>query len=123
MFDQKCFRGVVVGLSLMLTAESAWAQSAQSEVGLADLVAHTYLVSLEGFIESTGAHGFLDVQDLRGLEAGAAMSSALAVALGSFPIGSSSGGFTYFFDASSGAYVRSSQSFGPAFAERPLTGG
>jgi hypothetical protein len=123
MFDQKCFRGVVVGLSLMLTAESVWAQSAQSEVGLADLVNHTYLVSLGGFIESTGAHDVLDVQDLRGLEAGAAMSSALAVALGSFPIGSSSGGFTYFFDASSGAYVRSSQSFGPAFAERPLTGG
>ena len=41
--------------------------------------------------------------------------------LANFPLGSSSGGFTYTFDASTGAYVRSSSSFGPAFTERALT--
>lgn len=41
--------------------------------------------------------------------------------LANFPLGSSSGGFTYTFDPSSGAYARSSSSFGPAFTERALT--
>src|SRR5262245_11041237 len=41
--------------------------------------------------------------------------------LAGFPIGSSSGGFTYVFDSTTGLAVRSTPSFGPAFAERPLT--
>ncbi len=41
--------------------------------------------------------------------------------LANFPLGSSSGGFTYTFDPSSGAYARSSSSFGPSFTERALT--
>jgi len=41
--------------------------------------------------------------------------------LANFPLGSSSGGFTYTFDPSTGAYARSSSSFGPAFTERALT--
>jgi hypothetical protein len=40
-----------------------------------------------------------------------------------FPIGSASGGFTYVFDRTTGVPVRRSMSFGPMFAERPLTGG
>lgn len=51
------------------------------------------------------------------------LRSAFARELGSFPIGSSSGGFAYSFDSSSGVAVRSSASFGPAFAERPFTSG
>jgi hypothetical protein len=89
---------------------------------LVDLVDETFAESVLGLLDSTDVPE-LAVRDARGFDAGGAMSSALAIELGSFPIGSSSGGFTYFFDASSGAYVRSSQSFGPAFAERPLTGG
>jgi hypothetical protein len=41
--------------------------------------------------------------------------------LANFPLGSSSGGFTYTFDPSTGAYIRSSSSFGPSFTERALT--
>jgi hypothetical protein len=41
--------------------------------------------------------------------------------LPTFPIGSSSGSLTYSFDAALGAFTRSSESFGPSFAERPLT--
>jgi len=41
--------------------------------------------------------------------------------LANFPLGSSSGGFTYTFDPTTGAYARSSSSFGPAFTERALT--
>ena len=41
--------------------------------------------------------------------------------LATFPFGSSSGGFTYTFDPSLGTFSRSSESFGPLFAERALT--
>jgi hypothetical protein len=41
--------------------------------------------------------------------------------LSTFPFGSSSGGFTYTFDPSLGTFSRSSESFGPLFAERALT--
>jgi hypothetical protein len=41
----------------------------------------------------------------------------------SFPIGSSAGGFTYTFDPTIGLPVRRSRSFGPMFADRPLTSG
>src|SRR5579884_3776093 len=40
-----------------------------------------------------------------------------------FPIGSSSGGFTWTFDPSLGVQTRRSQSFGPMFVDRPLTTG
>jgi hypothetical protein len=39
------------------------------------------------------------------------------------PLGSSSGGFTYRFDPSTGTFTRSTETFGPAFAERALTAG
>jgi hypothetical protein len=38
-----------------------------------------------------------------------------------FPLGSSTGGFTYTFDETSGTFSRSSASFGPAFTERART--
>jgi outer membrane putative beta-barrel porin/alpha-amylase len=41
--------------------------------------------------------------------------------LPTFPIGSSSGSLTYTFDPALGTFRRSSESFGPSFAERPLT--
>jgi hypothetical protein len=41
--------------------------------------------------------------------------------LTSFPLASASGGFTWNFDTGSGAFSRTSNSFGPIFAERPLT--
>jgi hypothetical protein len=43
--------------------------------------------------------------------------------LTNFPLGSSTGGFTYSFNETRGTYTRSSSSFGPAFAERALTVG
>jgi len=41
--------------------------------------------------------------------------------LSSFPLGSPSGGFTWNLDTSLGTSTRASNSFGPIFAERPLT--
>jgi hypothetical protein len=47
----------------------------------------------------------------------------LIVQLGTFPIGSPSGGFSYMFDSATGTFQRATQSFGPAFSERALTVG
>ena len=41
--------------------------------------------------------------------------------LSSFPLASASGGCAWTFDTGSGAFTRASNSFGPIFAERPLT--
>src|SRR6185436_13085860 len=40
-----------------------------------------------------------------------------------FPIGSSSGGFTYRYDSALGTFSRTTGTFGPAFAERAETNG
>jgi hypothetical protein len=51
------------------------------------------------------------------------INAGIAAQLSTFPIGSSSGGFTFTFDETLGVYNRTTQSFGPIFAERPLTVG
>ena len=45
----------------------------------------------------------------------------MVVQLSTFPIGSSSGGFSYAFDPTLGTFRRASSSFGPLFAERAAT--
>lgn len=49
------------------------------------------------------------------------INDAIIAQLATYPIGSSSGSMTYDFDAALGSFTRSSESFGPSFAERPLT--
>jgi hypothetical protein len=51
------------------------------------------------------------------------INAGIAAQITTFPVGSSSGGFTYTFDESLGVYNRTTESFGPIFAERPLTAG
>ena len=51
------------------------------------------------------------------------INAGIAAQLATFPVGSSSGGFTYTFDESLGVYSRTTESFGPIFGERPLTAG
>ena len=52
-----------------------------------------------------------------------ALVDNLAAQATNFPIGSSSGGFTWTFDPALGIQTRRSNSFGSMFAERPLTNG
>lgn len=51
------------------------------------------------------------------------LNASLVTQLATFPIGSSSGGFTYSSNAKTGIPERNSDNFGPAFAERALTNG
>ena len=49
------------------------------------------------------------------------VSQQIASQVSNFPLGSSSGGFTYRYDSKLGTFTRSTQTFGPAFAERAPT--
>jgi len=51
------------------------------------------------------------------------ISQQIGSQLANVPLGSSSGGFTYKYDNSLGTFTRTTQSFGPAFAERAVTTG
>jgi hypothetical protein len=57
------------------------------------------------------------------LKAPYALNSALVTQLATFPLGSSSGGFTYTTNEGTGIPERNSNNFGPTFAERALTNG
>ena len=50
-----------------------------------------------------------------------AFGDRLRAQFANFPLGSSTGGFTYSFNEQSGLYTRNTQSFGPAFTERAAT--
>jgi hypothetical protein len=63
---------------------------------------------------------FVDESD-RLSTAGVAINQALATQLSTFPITSTSGGFTYSYDPAVGSFTRSSDSFGPLFTERAQT--
>src|SRR5262249_3936273 len=49
------------------------------------------------------------------------VSHQIGSQVSNIPLGSSSGGFTYAYDSSLGSFSRTSNTFGPAFAERALT--
>ena len=51
------------------------------------------------------------------LQVPAQVNQALLTLLSTYPLGSPSGGFTYTFDPGLGTLTRSSDSFGPSFAE------
>jgi hypothetical protein len=53
----------------------------------------------------------------------ALLNKNISYQLSSFPLGSSSGGFTFTLDESLGTLARTTDSFGPLFAERALTSG
>ena len=57
------------------------------------------------------------------LKVPAQMNEAVLTLLSTYPIGTPGGGFTYMFDPALGTLTRTSDSFGPSFAERALTTG
>jgi hypothetical protein len=57
------------------------------------------------------------------LQVPAQVNQSLLTLLATYPTGTSAGGFTYTFDPALGSLTRSSESFGPSFAERALVSG
>lgn len=63
---------------------------------------------------------FVDQED-RLLDTGLLLNESLVSQLATFPLGSSAGGFTYEYDETLGVFNRSTESFGPIYAERAQT--
>lgn len=113
-------KAVAIGAVLALAAPAgAGAQS------LADLLPR--LISESVTMPSTAGNVAGNPHEAHFLPAAAqlkapyALNGAIVTQLATFPLGSSSGGFTYSSDSPTGIPQRSSTNFGPAFAERALT--
>ena len=119
MTFRRWLRSVVLASFFALVPGIASAQSS----GLVNVIGDTYDASIEQLEAGIGNAALFETFAFGPFAAEAVISSATVLETAAFPIGSSSGGFTYFYDATSGAAMRSSPSFGPAFAERPLTSG
>jgi len=131
--DAPCLLRVLVGswrgiartvfvASAVLVSRQALAQT--QPVPLTELIPTAYLDSRAKLLQEIGnLTMFTAPVDLGPFDTAGVMSSAIVQETAAFPIGSSSGGFAYAFDTTSGTAIRSSPSFGPLFAERPLTSG
>jgi hypothetical protein len=112
--------------ALLASAPSAHAQQAPLSRLLPDLLTRA-IVTPSSRSVPTGQPGipheahFLPA--LAQQSAAYELNKSIVTYLATFPIGSSSGGFTYESDPATGIPKRSSGNFGPAFAERALTVG
>jgi Putative MetA-pathway of phenol degradation len=99
---------------------------AQSTTSLAQilpsLITQETVINAQGSLPGIG-HTAHFIPDFTQQQTPALVNGSLISQLPTFPLGSSSGGFTYTFDPALGVPRRSSSTFGPAFAERPLTNG
>lgn len=110
---------------------------AQPSGSLADLVADLVLrgIQLPGGADPGTPHGghftlgnptagdsqAASRPDMASIRAVAQFSERFRAQFAVFPLGSSTGGFTFGFDERAGIYTRNTDSFGPAFGERAMT--
>ena len=119
-----CFARVVLAAAIaLLVPRLAIAQPTAglplSQI-LPDLIGNTIVLAPRSTPEvpSHAAHFKPSPEQLQTPEQ---FNQQMVTLLSTFPFGSSSGGFTYTYDPSLGTFSRSSESFGPLFAERALT--
>jgi len=125
MRRSRALAGVPFALVVFLVAAPAAAQTTE---GLGGLLLRFFSpdnpVVLEGNQEnpafSHAAH-FVSQPNARNILR--QLNQGIATQLSTFPVGTSSAGFTFTFDETLGIYERTAQSFGPIFTERPLTAG
>jgi hypothetical protein len=103
---------------VLVSAGSAQAQ----EVPLSQFLPRFFTPSNPLVLKDTGhaAHFAVQSEATQSLNT---LNRNIAYQLASFPLGSSSGGFTFTLDPAAGVLTRSAESFGPLFAERGLTAG
>ena len=116
----------VLCLALALAAfqpQSSYAQDAGLSRVLVDLVGNSVLLADLSANAPPGSIShvkhFFEASDEQ-LRAPILFNQAIVSQLSTYPVGSSSGGFTYNFDPGLGTYTRSSNTFGPSFAERAI---
>jgi hypothetical protein len=110
-----CF---VLGLIALLPAGAAAQDTPLSEILVHLIQSDVRLAPPPPGFPSHEAH-FLPGEDQK--LAPYLFNQAIVSQLSSFPVGSSAGGFSYTFDPALGTYARSTNSFGPSFAERAVT--
>jgi hypothetical protein len=112
---------VLAGGALVLSSPDARGQESVSQV-LPSLLTQRVVLNERGPINQDPheLHFFRGSADHLA-EVAAYMNAALLAQLATYPVGYSSGGFTYTFDSATATERRTSPSFGPAFADRPLT--
>lgn len=114
----RVLRRTLVSLALLLLPSASWAQ----EIDLSELLLRFFSPARPVELQFTNHLGhFTSVGDAR--DTLTLLNRNIAYQLASFPLGSSSGGFTFTLDPSLGVLNRSAESFGPLFAERALTTG
>jgi hypothetical protein len=101
----------VVGALIALAPNAARAD------GLATLIPHLFDSTI--VLDNPGHQAHF--QRAEGFLAPELINQSIISQLSTFPLSSSSGGFTYAFDSNLGTFNRTSESFGPIFAERTQT--
>jgi len=95
----------VLCLCVVSSSTSAWAQISQAPAD-----------SLRGILRDT-------LTPLGGSQTASAIVALSSLEVATAPLGTSTGGFTFAYDPLLKTYRRTTQSFGPAFAQRSLTTG
>src|SRR5690348_15241711 len=117
-------RARAVGLALVLVTVPAAVFAQQTPVAsiLPELLGNTITLLPSNLPDQPNhiAH-FRPGREDAALRVPVQVNQALMTLLSTYPLGSPSGGFTYKFDPAAGTLTRSSNSFGPSFAERALT--
>src|SRR6188508_365471 len=117
-------RLVIAAFVACLAAPSAHAQTAPD--GLAGLLLRFFSPSNPVILQEAPdpfSHAAHFVSQPNAQETLRQLNRGIAAQLSTFPLGSSSSGFTYDFDPDLGVFTRSTETFGPVFAERALTAG
>ena len=116
------FIRIVLGVALWLVPAAGFAQNAPLASILPELLGNTITLLPSNLPDQPNhiAH-FKPGPDQ--LVVPTQVNQALLTLLSTYPIGTPSGGFTYTFDPALGTLTRTSESFGPSFAQRALTAG
>ena len=113
---------IVLGIAA-LPPRAAPAQNVPLGFILPELLGQTITLQTSSLADQNHTAHFQPDPESGQLVVPAQVNGALLTLLSTYPVGTPAGGFTYIFDPALGTLTRSSDSFGPSFAERALTAG
>jgi hypothetical protein len=113
----------VVVMSLLIMIPSAARAQTPAAVPLSELLPTLYqtVIAAEGDVLGGFTGIFEEIARRARLDTASQVGNLVSSQVSSFPLVSSGGGFTWTFDESTALFLRSSDSFGPIFAERAQT--
>jgi hypothetical protein len=120
VFNRRVLSAAICGMLMVPAAAAAQGEAPLSQMLTRLIQSEIWLAPPPPGFPSHEAH-FIPGEDQQ--LAPYLFNQQIVTQLATFPIGSSSGGFSFTFDPSLGVFQRASDTFGPAFAERALTNG